>query len=234
MKLTKKDVRFAAWVGGVLLLGLVLSFGTVPEHVPQWEVRGSEAGFQFFEPQKVKKELEQCGVCSDPYFVEEEFKRNPWCKGVNVHKNPEGGYEIYLEEELPVLRLLSLNVYLAETGKFLPIEDGKNYRVPVVTGVLPNRQDVAFWDSFQEFGVFLSNNAFWNAQIQQLIVDKNQEVVLIPRVGNHSIVLGTCAHAKEKLEKLLLLYKEGFSYTGWYNYREINIALSNQIVCTKR
>jgi len=233
MSLNKKDIRFAVWLLGVLVLGLILAFGKVPVQDNNWTVH-SEHGLAFFSAEKLEKDLEQCGVCDEPLFVEEEFRENPWCKSVNVYKTRSGEYRMDIEEEQPVLRLLSWNSYLAKSGKMLPIGDGKTFRKPVVTGVLPSLQDSVFWTEFTEFGNFIDNHGFWKGQIQQLIVDKNQEVVLIPRVGNHTIVLGKSTRAKEKLEKLLLLYKEGFSYTGWYDYREINIALSNQIVCTKR
>ena len=81
---------------------------------------------------------------------------------------------------------------------------------------------------------FISNDKFWNSQISQIFVNKNNDVEMIPRVGNHNIVLGEATDLEEKFQKLLIFYKKGLNNTGWNNYSAINLKYKNQVVCTKR
>ena len=68
----------------------------------------------------------------------------------------------------------------------------------------------------------------------QLHINENKEVELIPRVGNHVILLGGEEEMEEKFEKLLLFYQKGIQQTGWNKYSIINLKYKNQLVCVKR
>jgi cell division protein FtsQ len=81
---------------------------------------------------------------------------------------------------------------------------------------------------------FISDDKFWNSQISQLFINENNDVEMIPRVGNHNIVLGEAKQLEEKFAKLLIFYKKGLNNTGWNNYSTINLKYKNQVVCTKR
>ena len=56
---------------------------------------------------------------------------------------------------------------------------------------------------------------------------------LIPRVGDHIIVIGTLTDYSDKLARLKLFYEKVLNQVGWNKYRKINIEFSNQIICTK-
>ena len=73
-----------------------------------------------------------------------------------------------------------------------------------------------------------------NAQIEQLYVNKEFEIELIPRVGNHRIVVGDATDIKTKLDKLKVFYDKGLNKTGWNEYSVINLKFANQVVCKKR
>ena len=74
---------------------------------------------------------------------------------------------------------------------------------------------------------------FWKAQIIQVKVLENGELELIPRVGNHTILLGTTDELELKFKKLKIFYEKGLSKTGWNEYSQINLKFDNQVVCTK-
>ena len=71
-------------------------------------------------------------------------------------------------------------------------------------------------------------------RIEQIYVHPDKEVELIPRVGNHRILLGTFDHFEEKLANLRLFYEQAIPKMGWEKYSIINLKYRNQIVCTKR
>jgi cell division protein FtsQ len=69
-------------------------------------------------------------------------------------------------------------------------------------------------------------------QFQQLYVDNYNDVILIPRVGKHSIVVGNGANLPEKFGNLRLFYDQGLKSTGWDRYKSVDISNLNQVVGT--
>jgi len=54
--------------------------------------------------------------------------------------------------------------------------------------------------SLYKFGVFLQNDKFWNAQIEQINVTPTREIELVPRVGDHVVFLGKIDNFEENLD----------------------------------
>ncbi|MGD0342896.1 MAG: cell division protein FtsQ, partial [Bacteroidales bacterium] len=81
---------------------------------------------------------------------------------------------------------------------------------------------------------YINNDSFWSAQIDQIYVDDNNEIDLIPRVGNNIIHLGTFENYKGKLRNLAAFYDQVLPEVGWNKYSVINLEFRDQIVCKKR
>ncbi|MDR1090381.1 MAG: hypothetical protein LBL79_04825 [Prevotella sp.] len=62
----------------------------------------------------------------------------------------------------------------------------------------------------------------------------NQDITLIPRVGDHRIILGDLDGYKERLNKLMTFYRNGLNETGWNKYSVINLKFDKRVVCIKR
>ncbi|MFM9007627.1 MAG: cell division protein FtsQ, partial [Bacteroidota bacterium] len=77
-------------------------------------------------------------------------------------------------------------------------------------------------------------DTFWSANTEQLYVNENQELELIPRLGQHRILLGDTTDLSDKLERMRIFYLQGLNKTGWDKYELINLKYKNQVVCTKR
>jgi cell division protein FtsQ len=62
----------------------------------------------------------------------------------------------------------------------------------------------------------------------------DQNIELVPRVGDHLVYLGKNGRTlKIKLARLKEFYKKGLNRVGWNKYSRINLEFSNQIICTK-
>ena len=81
---------------------------------------------------------------------------------------------------------------------------------------------------------YINDDNFWSAQIDQIYVDSNDEIDLIPRVGNQTIHLGTIENLKGKLRNLEAFYDKVLPEVGWNKYSVINLEFKDQIVCKKR
>lgn len=82
--------------------------------------------------------------------------------------------------------------------------------------------------------MMLREDDFWDALIEQIVVDRGEEIILIPKVGNFRIILGEVGNAEEKMEKLRLFLKDGIVRKGWNVYKEINLKFDNQVVCVRK
>jgi cell division protein FtsQ len=88
--------------------------------------------------------------------------------------------------------------------------------------------------SLFELSSFIAASDFWNAQISQIYVESNGDYVLIPRVGNHKIIMGKPIDIEEKFANLKLFYQKGLPRVGWNEFSAVNLSFKHQIVCTKR
>jgi cell division protein FtsQ len=81
----------------------------------------------------------------------------------------------------------------------------------------------------------IAADTFLSAQLIQVYITPERILQLIPRVGNHVIVLGDISDIDEKINKLRIFYSDGISRSGnWNDYKTIDLQFKNQIVCTKK
>ena len=139
-----------------------------------------------------------------------------------------------IEERKPILRVISNsgeNYYIDNEGQKMPLSQRFTAYLPIATGII--NENFAKRDLYK-FALFLYNNKFWNAQIEQIVVLPNKDIKLIPRVGDHEIILGSLAEYEKRLEKLMTFYENGLNETGWNKYSVINLKFDKQVVCTRR
>ncbi|MDD2435995.1 MAG: cell division protein FtsQ [Massilibacteroides sp.] len=165
--------------------------------------------------------------------IEQTLLGNEMIALVEAYKTPSGILKMEVEQKIPILRVISPrgNFYVDNRGTLMPISSRYAAHVPVASGYI--EKGLAVTDLYK-FALFLQGNKFWNAQIEQIYIHPDGEVDLIPRIGNHRIVLGTFEKFEEKLDNLRLFYDLVIPKMGWEKYSIINLKYKNQIVCTKR
>ncbi|MEG1685851.1 MAG: cell division protein FtsQ/DivIB [Bacteroides sp.] len=167
-------------------------------------------------------------------IIENQLKRHPLIEEAECYKTLSGNICLEIEPRLPILRIISDNgdnYYIDSKGKIL--QHGTNYaaHLAVVTG---NVKKTFAIKELYKFGLFLKNNEFWNAQIEQINVSPEKNIELVPRIGEHIVFMGKLDHFEDKLARLELFYKKALNQVGWNKYERINIEFSNQIICTKK
>ncbi len=176
-------------------------------------------------------------------LIEEKLNRNDFIKKADVFTDMNGNLQAIVVQRRPILRLLKANgssYYLDEEGRKMPVSMAFTAHVPVVTGNL--FEDYSPRDSMHssvgmelyKIATYVDKDAFWKAQIEQIFVTAESEFVLIPKIGDHTIVFGSTEDMEEKFEKLLLFYREGLNRVGWETYSTINLTYKDQVVCTKK
>ncbi len=173
-------------------------------------------------------------------------------RSCEVFADIDGNVRIETTLRRPLVRIIHRNGmsnYLDELGEYMPVSRNYTARVPVVTGEIsesanrlgyrqiisdPEKREELLTDDIFNLALFIDSDEFLKAQIEQIVVDKNNEVILIPKVGEHKIVFGKVDDLEKKFRKLKIFYKEGLSHTDWSMFSEINLKFDNQIVCTKK
>lgn len=165
--------------------------------------------------------------------IEATLLGNQMIKRVEAYKTPSGLVKLEVVQKMPVLRVMGTqgSYYVDNEGGTMPVSSRYVAHVPVASGFVEKKLAVT---GLYEFALFLQENEFWNNQIDQIFVTAGREIELIPRVGNHRILLGSLDNFRAKLDNLKLFYRQAIPYVGWEKYRLINLKYENQIVCTKK
>ena len=166
--------------------------------------------------------------------LEQALSKHPLIDEVECYKTPSGKLCIEVTQRIPILRVMSANgenYYLDNKGTVMPPDAKCVAHRAIVTGNV--EKSFAMRDLYK-FGVFLHNNKFWDAQIEQIHVLPDQNIELVPRVGDHLVYLGKLENFEDKLARLKEFYKKGLNRVGWNKYSRINLEFNNQIICTKR
>lgn len=171
-------------------------------------------------------------VSIDKDSMERVLARNSVIKSAQVYYSLDGYFHVEITQRKPVLRVMSgESYYVDEDGKTMPLSGKFTARVVVATGNISRKFAC---NGLYPFVMSLRNDEFWDALIEQIVVVKSNEVILIPKVGSFKIVLGTLEEVDQKMENLRLFLREGIALKGWNVYKEINLKFKDQIVCVRK
>lgn len=162
--------------------------------------------------------------------IEVFLMKHPAIKSCEVYNTLKGHLRIEIEQHLPLLRVFNgqKSYYLDEEGGEMPLFDSFTARVLVASGDIPQKTD-----SLVKLARFLKNDVFWEAQMEQIYIRRNGDYILVPRVGDHLILLGPPENIPEKLRNLRALYKNGLAPHEWNEYQIINLKYKGQVLCSK-
>ena len=166
--------------------------------------------------------------------LEEVLNNHALLDRVECYWTHSGRLFVEISQRIPILRVMNnqqQDYYIDNKGEIMPSGIRCVAHKPIVSGTVEKSFAV---NELYNFGVFLQNNSFWNAQIEQINVLPGKYVELVPRVGNHIIYLGRLENYDKKLKRLKTFYQKGLNEIGWDKYSRINVEIDNQIVCTRR
>ena len=187
-------------------------------------------------------------------LLENIINANPYVANTEVFSTIDGKIKIEVKQRRPVVRIVNVkdeSFYIDDKGEFMPLSGEYTARVAVANGFIfdteserrvtvydGEKKDTAIKlsriDEIFHVADYIYHHEFWNAQIEQIYVNAEGDIELIPRVGSQNIVLGNSEKLEKKLNKLLLFYREGLNKTGWNKYKTINLKYEGQVVCTKK
>ncbi len=182
--------------------------------------------------------------------IENTMGRYRELKTAEVYMSIDGILHIYADQRTPIMRVMANNGgdYFVDTeGVVVRRRNLYTPRLHIVGGNINISQAMLEGVSVLDTSIrnsilkdiyhlvnYINNNSFWSAQIDQIFVDGHDEIDLIPRVGSHTVHLGSAENFEGKLNNLEVFYEKVLPEMGWNKYSIINLAFRDQIVCKRR
>ena len=133
----------------------------------------------------------------------------------------------------PIVRVFRGNeeYYLDGHGKRVPLSEHGSYDVLVGSGNLKRGANVEkvwimarYLDERQEYGCLFD----------QLYINEEDEIVAVPKIGNHIVIVGNLEDLDAKMAHLMHFYQKAMPIVGWEKYSQVSLKYRGQVICTKR
>ncbi len=175
--------------------------------------------------------------------IERVLEADPFIKETEAYVDGGNNLQLEIVQREPVIRIIdaqNANYYLDSEGIRMPLSKHFTARVLVATGNIPpyspdvlKRKKYLLKDIF-DLGTKIAANDFLNPLVEQVYVNKEGEMILVPKIGNQKILIGNIENIEDKLYRLEQFYKKALPFEGWDKYSLINLKFKNQIICKKR
>ncbi len=175
--------------------------------------------------------------------MEADLEANPFIEKADVSLDLSGKLIIRVWQRNPVLRVVNQqgqSYYVAKNGFKMPLSSAFSPRVLIANGnITETLADTVcartrILKDLLAVAAYCAADEFWHSQIEQLYVDNFMDIILIPKVGNHSIVFGSGEDLERKFGQLKTFYLKGLNNIGWDKYKSINLKYKGQIVAEKK
>lgn len=175
--------------------------------------------------------------------LEKAIRQSPYVADASVYADVNGVLKVEVTQREPLVRIINqrhAHFYLDGEGCKMPLSPNYTPRVLVASGYISesfrpgsDSLETGIAKDILKLARFIEQDDFWKAQIGQVYVNAEKEIELIPRVGDHRILIGDAGDLAAKMEKLLIFYRKAMPRVGWDTYEVINLKYGNQIIATR-
>jgi cell division protein FtsQ len=174
--------------------------------------------------------------------MEEVLEKNVWIKNAELFFDNNMVLQVKVEEREPVARVFTTSgksFYIDKEGDRLPLSENFSARVPMFTSFPTeaerlNKTDSIFLQQVKTVSEYILNDAFWMAQIEQVDINSDRHLEMIPKLGDHIIRFGEAKETERKFHQLDIFYRQVSSQLGWNKYSIIDVQYNKQVVATKK
>ena len=174
--------------------------------------------------------------------IEGRLLKNSFVKDAQAWFDMQGNLNVQLHQRVPIIRAidpLNQEYYLDADGKRMPISSVFTPYVPIAT---TGKVNIAgFKDSLLRkydstlfvLALAIQKDHFMQALTGQIVVSQNNEISIIPRLGNFEISLGDINDLDDKFLRLRSFYQVTLPEAGWNTYKKISVKYKNQIIANR-
>lgn len=182
--------------------------------------------------------------------LENTVLANPYVSKCEVFQTMDGNLEMKVMVREPLVRIINENdiqFYLDYNGYAMPLSPSHPSHVLIANGrvkeyyfspdkterPLSSFPDSSALQQVYPVAFYISQDEFLKSFIDQIFINENHEMELVPKIGSQAILFGNADDAKEKLENLKTFYQKVMNQMDWNVYKTINLKYKNQVVCSK-
>ncbi len=185
--------------------------------------------------------------------IERILRKNLYVADAHVYGTLAGNIFVNIYQREPVVRIITegnKSHYIGAKGVLIPYHPEYPVRIVVASGAIPDSvfikperqskrlsvdsvRSSPLLSDLYKLALYIYRDPFLKAQVDQIYVNHQGDYELIPKLGNHLILLGNTEDLEDKFNRLMVFYKQGLNQIGWNRYNIINIKYKNQVVCSK-
>ena len=174
--------------------------------------------------------------------LETRIRNNAWVNDVQLYFDNNEMLQVRITERQPVARIFAVDgksFYIDSSGVQLPVVGRLALRLPLFTGYPADRfarhgHDSLLSQQVRTLALFMGNDSFWSAAIEQINIVAGRQFEMVPVIGNHIIDFGDGSDYQDKFHRLLLFYRQVMAVKGFDSYARVKLAYAGQVVGTKK
>ncbi len=174
--------------------------------------------------------------------IEKLVEQNPFVLKADVYIDARSKLCIHVEQRIPLMRIqdkFGSSYYIDDKLNKFPVSRHYTPRTLIGSGniapfdssaiasgkhILPQLANIA--KAIQKDQLILS-------MVEQLYVDAEDNIILVPKIGNQKYILGNSDKLDDKLAKMKIYLKMIAPREGWTRHSYVNLKYDGQIVCNK-
>lgn len=175
----------------------------------------------------------------DRKAVAEAASHVPYLRDISTSVSVSGKVVVRAVQRHPIARLFygAREFYFDEEGVMMPISRTGDCNVLVASGNFtePLRLDSlnSQTQALVTLANFLDNERKYRTLVDQIYIERDGNIMMVPKLGDHIIELGTTDDLDTKFSNLLAFYRRGMPRAGWNTYSKVSLKYRGQVVCTK-
>lgn len=182
--------------------------------------------------------------------LETSVWNNPYVATCEVYQTISGDLVMIATVRSPLVKVMNdsgQQYYIDQTGYMVPVTFSHPSHVPIASGNISDRYvmigqserpistlpDSSVLRQIYPVALGICQDDFLKSFIDQIYINDEKEMELVPKMGNQQILFGSSENARQKLENLKAFYMKIMNKMDWNTYKIINIKYNNQVVCSK-
>lgn len=175
-------------------------------------------------------------------MLEQMLNADKRVKNAEVYIDNRHVVHIKIVQRQPIVRVQGDETayYLGIDGEYIPRVKGSAVRVPIVTGYvgdyeavkLTSKKGNALQDVYT-IAKYIHEDDFLQSLVEQINVDRNRQIILVPKIGKQELVFGKAEEIEERFYNLKQFYKKGMSKVGWRKFDRLVLNWEGQVVGQK-
>ncbi|MCB9032730.1 MAG: hypothetical protein H6553_02720 [Chitinophagales bacterium] len=174
--------------------------------------------------------------------IEQSVSKIPFVQSAQAFLDNNNLLRVKVTPRTPIARVFASgqsSFYIDNEGVMFPTSKNYTVKVPIITGKINQKyikndtiNNVKLLQVLQTVKT-MQQDEFMNALVGQININSKNQIELIPRLAEHTIVIGDDKDLEDKFNRLKIFYKEVLTKVGWEKYKVINIMYKEQLVGLK-